>query len=541
MIYSDKKKHLISSKETSLKEESHKIKKNKSNIVFLEREDNDNNDQNMKKDVIQMMYMKKMIKCIPLMEEKKKILDHLVLFDTVKQNIKVKVYEWEKGKGLNEKVWNDWNEPCDLYIFSFEKKEKTYYENMIKNIPKYPIYLNGDFYITPILFYFVDGFSNTEKNKDRLIEDFQLRIIKQLGLIIGRESQMKFRKNERLDIKTGFHDFYPKNSILHDPCVFKIQPWMTRNFKKNNFGWFNKMNQFAIDYVFENYEIDTIAEFGVYLGYSSRYILSKKPKMKYYGFDIFRPLQLTKYSSNKIMPLDSNFFFKYLRFETFHRNISKYENVTTIVGDIYKNYELLKMYKIEIQFFYIDFEKKTDPLYHFVMNILDDYPNAIIVGDDYMFMSVKKAVEKMKNSNLNVIGLKSCYIVSKRPLKRIEMIQKKYEEYMKYINEEDIDKIKEFPIIYKVLYVKRMMKEKEDINKIVDTIQLFHIDVNRKYNILGTSNIYHILGKMYYNDEKYYIKLYEELSKIEKDRDIKDVFNLTSKDYMKTDMRVGIM
>jgi hypothetical protein len=439
-------------------------------------------------------------------------------------------------------VWNDWHEPCDLYIFSFSKKENTYYENMLKNIPKYPIYMNGDFYITPILYYFVNGFSNTEQNKDKLIEDFQLRIIKQLGLIIGRESQMKFQKNEKLDIKTGFHDFFPKNSILYNPCVFKIQPWMTRNFKNKNIGWFNKMNQFAIDYVFKNYEIDTVAEFGIYMGYSSRYILSIKPTVKYYGFDIFRPLLFTKYSSNVITPIDTEFYFKYLRFETFHRNIEKYKNVTTIVGDIYKNYELLKMYKIEIQFVYIDFEKKTEPLYHFVKNILDDYPNAIIIGDDYTFISVQKAVEKMKKLNLNVICLKTCYIVAKKPLnKNIEVLKKKYEEYLKYINEEDINKIKEFPLIYQLLYVKKMIKEKEDINRLIHIIKLFNINLNKTYNILGICNIYNFLGRMYYNDEKYYLKLYKELIKIERDKDIKDVYNLTSKDYMKMDMRSSLL
>jgi hypothetical protein len=528
-------------KVSNIKNHKRSIQQNHSNLLLGEEENNTNKNEDIKvnehTNVITFLYVKKMIQLIPLIEEKKKILNHFIPFYQVKDEISAKIFEWEEGKSLNEQVWKSWKDPVDLYIFSFRKRDPEYYQKMISKLPKFPIYLNEVFYISPILFYFIDGFSNTEKSKEKIIEDFQLRIFYQLGIIMGMENEMKYRKNQKLDIKSGFHDFFPKNSILHDSSVYKIQPWMTRHLKTNDFGWFGKMNQYAIDYVFENYEINTVAEFGIYMGYSSRYILSKKPTMKYYGFDVFRPIFLTKYTADEITPMDTKFFFKYLRFETFHRNVAEYENVTTIVGDIYKNYELLKMYKIQVQFIYIDFEKKTEPLYHFVKQILQDYPNAIIVGDDYVFESVKKAVEKMRNGGLNVIGLDTCYIVSKRPFKNIENIEKKFKEYNQYMNEIDLDKIKDYPQIYQLLYLKKMMEKKEDISRLIYMIELCNIDLNRKYQIIGTSNMYHVLGRLYYNDIGYYSQLYGELTKLQRDKMIRDSCNLIPNDYINFDLR----
>jgi hypothetical protein len=521
-------------------------KENVSNVVLTNQQnENENKNEEIKvnqhTNVITFLYVKKMIQMIPLIEEKKKILDYFIPFYHVRDEITAKIFEWEEGKSFNQEVWKSWKYPVDLYIFSFRKRDPEYYQKMISKLPKFPIYLNEVFYITPILFYLIDGFSNTEKSKEKIIEDFQLRIMYQLGIMIGMENEIKFRKNQKLDIKTGIHDYFPKNSILHDPCVFKIQPWMTRHFKKNDFGWFGKMNQFAIDYVFENYEIDTVAEFGIYMGYSSRYILSKKPNVKYYGFDVFRPIFLTKYTADEILPIDTKFFFKYMRFETFQRNVAEYPNVATIVGDIYENYELLKMYKIQVQFVYIDFEKKTEPLYHFVMKVLNDYPNAVIVGDDYVFESVKRAVENMRKSNIHVVGLDTCYLASKRPFKNIENIIKKYEKHKEYMNETDLDKIKGYPLIYQILYLEKMMKEKEDISRLIYMIELCHIDLNRKYQIIGTKNIYHVLGKLYYNDIGYYSRLYGELTKIQRNKMIRDSCNLMPNDYMNFDMRSSLL
>ena len=83
MMYSGTKKYRDKSRISLQKR--YKPTNNKSNIVFTDEEinnnnNNNNNNENIKTDLIKMLYKKKIIKCIPFNEEKKKIIDHLVLF-----------------------------------------------------------------------------------------------------------------------------------------------------------------------------------------------------------------------------------------------------------------------------------------------------------------------------------------------------------------------------------------------------------------------------------------------------------------------------
>jgi hypothetical protein len=293
-----------------------------------------------------------------------------------------------------------------------------------------------------------------------------------------------------------------------------------------------------MDYIFEKYSIKKMAEFGIYLGKSTKYMLEKNPEMEYYGFDVFRPLFLTTYIPEKIKMIDKKFFYQFLRFETFHRNIQQYQHVTTIVGDIYENYDLLKKYKIPIEFVYIDFEKKTKPLVKFVERVLHDYPNAILLGDDAVFPSVQKAIQELEKKGYEIVFLGSCYLCKKGKFdKDVEELKEKVKQHYLNMKEEDIEKLKKLPKLYALEKWKRMLEKKEDKEKIMNWIESFQINPNEIYHGFYDMNLFHVVAFNYYNDKEYYMDIYREMNKKYKDKNIKNSYGLIPYEYIKEDMR----
>ncbi len=494
---------------------------------------------------------KETLQVIPFDEKKKIIANEIEPFYSTSGKLKVRLFEWRDGmksKEINESIWKNWKEPTDMFIISFEKKnweneikkKNEYYYRMNSKIPKFPLFIQNIFFITPILYYFLNGFSNELTESKQICDDFLTRIAKKLGVMIS-DTSFSIPRNQSYD-KTGIHDFFPKESLLHENCVYKIESWMTERMKENSFGWLSMANEFAMDYIFEKYSIQKIAEFGIYLGKSTKYLLQKNPEMEYYGFDVFRPLFLTSYTPQEIKTVDKKFYYQFLRFETFHRNIHQYKHVTTIVGDIYENYNLLKKYNIPIEFVYIDFEKKTKPLIEFVEKVLHDYPNAIILGDDAVFPTVQKAVRELEKKGYGTVFLGSCYLCKKGKFdKDVEKLKEKVKEHYVNMREENMEKLRNLPKLYSLEKLKRMLEKKEDKEKIIKSIQFFEINPNEIYHGFYDMNVFHIIGLKYYDDKEYYMDIYRDLNKKYKDKNVKNSYGLIPYEYIQEDLRDSLI
>jgi hypothetical protein len=93
----------------------------------------------------------------------------------------------------------------------------------------------------------------------------------------------------------------------------------------------------------------------------------------------------------RVKPEDK-MFFHHLRYETFFGNMDRFQGVSMVRAEVRDGVRLLADSGVAFDVVFIDCEKKTEPLRELVRLIHGKWPGAVIVGDDYVFDSVKRAV-----------------------------------------------------------------------------------------------------------------------------------------------------
>ena len=454
---------------------------------------------------------------------------HIPKYINTKNNLKIEIINYETNKNINKYVISAYKNKPDVLIINFNTNQPELFDN----IPRYPVFVNNTFYITPICYQQVNGFSNNINNKEELINDFVERIKRTLGGIIAKKN-FKYPNvsspNILFDMNSGIKDFMYNNKFDKNWFVNNIPKWMTTHIDINNVGWFSPFNQIALDYVFENYKIDTTAELGAYYGRSSKYIASKNKNSALYSFDLFDNILLTNYIVKTITPLDVNYFFKYIKFESFHAKMADYNKVYSVKYDCFDAPNLLHKNNMKIDLFYIDFCKKDKLLIKFVDNLFRLYPNCIVIGDDAVMLSY--SLEYFKNK-YNYIYMTDCYICSyKTKLVNVDKVLKKYELEKKYQNTEDIELLKDIGIDYKINYIAKLMDRNMEPSKIIECMEILNIDPNTKSSFLVQySNLFHHIAYSLYKNKKYYLDLYEILNKKYTDKDILNNLNLIPSEY----------
>ncbi len=484
-------------------------------------------------DLLHYLYQRKLIQLKAVNKNKKLEMEYVDPFYHIKnKDIKVKmIYFSQNHNSLNEEIWKSWNKKYDLFIISFKdyKTNISNVEYIIRDLPKFPIYYEDYVIITPILYYFINGFSTKIKDKNELLNDFFSRIALKLGVIFSSK-YFKYPQKFQYDA-SGIHDFF-KDKFLSEPNVFKVDEYMVNKFETNDFGWFSSYNHLMADYLFENFKIKCGVEFGVFMGYSTYTFLKKNPNMKYYCFDGFNPLFLTDYISREIKPDDIKFHYKFMRFETFHANVKEYKNVYTIVGDLYKNMYLLKKHNINPDFIYVDFEKDDNKLIKFVDKLFNMLIITIIFGDDAVHLNESLKYFKRK---YNTVIFPNCYLCSKNVVfSKVDELYKVAEKYKKKVDETNVEKIQKMSEFYKINYITRLIDQKEDIQKVVYYVHYFNIDLNKNiYELENNDTLFHYVCKKYHFDDKAYsISLYIELTKLQNDKNILNNYNLVPYDYI---------
>lgn len=487
------------------------------------------------KNLIHYLHKRSLLKLIPIHSHKSVEVEHVSPFyDDSKINFKIKIIYFHNSKSLsiNQQIWSLWSKKYDLFIISFKSFTTNIedFQYILTSLPKFPIFYDDYLIISPILFYLLNGFSNKITDKKILLNDFFSRVAEKLGVILASKY---FHYPDPISFdKTGFHDFFQK-PFLKESNVFKIDSWMVDKFETNEFGWFSPQNHLLADYLFENFHFNKVVEFGIFMGYSTKIFLQKNPDLEYYCFDRYTPLFLTEYSAEVVGPDDTNFFFKFMRFEAFHANMKDYKNVYTIVGDINDNIPLLKKYNIKPDLIYIDFIKKDHLVIQFVDYLIKLFPDVIIFGDDAVYLD--KSLKYFKKK-YNAIILDNCYVVSKnKKFPNTESFYQKVKENEKKMNEENIEVVAKLPEPYRIYYICRLINQHENILKIIMAVDYLKVNLNKRTLILDNEdNIYHYLCKKYKKskDPQYIIKLYIELNKIQKDKNVKNNFELIPYDYI---------
>jgi hypothetical protein len=465
-------------------------------------------------------------------KEKKLEREHIEKYISVDESIYISNINYNKNENINKLILQSYETKPDIIIINMNIDNKKNQILNIKKIPKYPIYLNDIFYITPICIEQINGFSNDYDNKLLLTNDFIERILQNLGgLITDKEFEKKYIKLDFINIKSGLRELrFGTNDFRSQWFVNNIPNWMSKHFEINKCGWFSIYNKIAIDYIFDNYDIKNIAELGSYYGLSSKYIASKNTSSNLYCFDEFRNILLTDFVIKTIQPIDTKYFLRYIKFESFHKNLSNYSNVYSIKYNCFNAVSFFKKFNMKIDLFYIDFCKKDKFLKTTVDNILKNYPNSIILGDDAEYL--KDSLNYFK-SKYNFILLDTCYICSlnTKLINTDKLIDKINEEKLR-ITTDNINIIKNLDSDHKIKFISGLIEKNKKYEEVLDNIKVLNLDPNTKSNyLIQNSNIYHFIALNYTTNITYYKGLYEYLIKYYPDKQVENNMNLTPNDY----------
>lgn len=455
--------------------------------------------------------------------------------------IKYLIFE-ENGYKTNKLIIDNIDKNYDLIIFTNNQNK---IQKNINLIPVYPIYYkenNNIFLIfTPILLQQINGFSNNTL-KQNLLNDILYRINKELGGILVNTNLPNI---EKVEIKDGYNNLlYDKNNILSNYFVNEIKEKYTKYIPTNFHGWLAPGTKANLEYVIHQFNPKVILELGAWLGKSDYFIKNLNNNIELYSVDKFQNVLTTPYNSNEYNPIDK-FYFNVIRYETFCKNLSKYsKNLYTIKYNIDNIIDLLKKFpSFHIDIIFIDAIKNKNKLIKFINNIFKLYPNIIIVGDDYVFDSVKDAIKTFQNDYFIEYNNTS-YVISKQKLINYNQVKIKNElnkkkniyiqnislnkDFMNYNNLNIEDK-------YLVLFY---LITKKKYDSLLNFIYIYpKIDLNKPIQKIPSYNsIYHLLAINIRNNDLNAKNTFDILSKIQKPLLINNILHLTYKDYLDYDI-----
>lgn len=341
-----------------------------------------------------------------------------------------------------------------------------------KNVPAYPIITPTAIILTPPLFIQLNGIDHTN-----LIPNILIKIKHIIGGFMI-PSTLSSKLPSLLKHTTAQSYKHANNSktkallntgLTSNHTITKIVP-IKQHFLNNYHGWLSKDTAYNLKYALNHFKPKTVLELGSWLGKSAHYMKTLSPNITLYCYDKFQNVCLTPYSYNDPTPLD-RFYFNFLRYETFWSNMNKFDNVYAIQEDAYKSLDMMDPKKIEM--IYIDFIKSETKLMKFLERIFKLFPDTVIVGDDFVFETVKKAFKKELTLYKKYVGiLDESYIISPRPLTK-----EYYSEYKNDITNE----AKKNPYLETTTYlskgkfplaIRTVKKHKLDLNKNKDEFTL---------------------------------------------------------------------
>jgi len=126
--------------------------------------------------------------------------------------------------------------------------------------------------------------------------------------------------------------------------------------------------------------------------------------------------------------------------------------------------------------------------------------------------------------------MSTCYLCSKNEFRNKQKILKDLDILEKKTKEMDIDKVKNYDMQYKFLFLVKNIDHKKDYKNIIKYLDIMNINPN---NLVDTNNnnIFHYIIKNRKKDEKYYIDLYNILDKKYKDKNLINFANITPLEY----------
>lgn len=420
------------------------------------------------------------------------------------KNIKPNNIHFEYDDNINDNLKKHLNDETVVFIIGNNVT--------IDRIPCYPIIIfeKKTIIISSIVLQQIGGIPIAE-NIEKCFDLMYGNIEKYLGGIIVDNLTFITKTKHLL-----YDNYFADNKFEKNISVVKIQYKNSTSYFDNcSHGWLAGSTKYNLKFVIDKIKPKNIVELGSWYGLSASYMINITPKSNFYFFDKFQNICLSPYIIDKFNVLNK-FYFTFPRMETFCKNIMDCNPSGNIYGcrmNALKSIDLLKKNDISIDLIFIDFLKKTHELFNFLNVCISNYPNAVIVGDDYVFDTVKYAIvkfSKLHGNKYNIYILPESYIISKIKL-----------------DGHDDKKIKKDKSENMYKKVKKLI-ENNEFDLALTIIKEHKLNMNDA--VFGNNNtIYHILAKVLFQINKK--DIIHEFEKYQKPEKIENMLLLTYDDY----------
>jgi hypothetical protein len=311
------------------------------------------------------------------------------------------------------------------------------------------------------------------------------------------------------------------------PIIWEVEPQYVKYIIPKMHGWFSKNTELILSYVLKNFNYHTIIELGSWFGKSTSFILENmKNDTKLYCFDKFQNVANSTYSYNEKSPMD-NFYFTTPRYETFCKNIASYikpnKKCFTIKYDVNQFIKILNNKFIIPNIIFIDAIKKKSALLKILSDIFNQYKDIIVIGDDYVFDSVKEAVHQFIdiNSKLNYYVNNVSYLLTFNTINVNDIFNYVDKNYLPDKNTNEY--------IYQYILYKL---QNHDSYLIISLLKNNKIDIN-KIIFNGNTLYTYIVALIYQENIEKLIPLKKYIDKNYKINKINNVLGLNYEDYIK--------
>jgi predicted O-methyltransferase YrrM len=272
------------------------------------------------------------------------------------------------------------------------------------------------------------------------------------------------------------------------------------------------------------YSPKIIIELGTWYGNSASYIKENCDKNKLYCFDFFRTIFESEYNI-KGDGVDK-FYINYPRIESVYKRMQKYNDITLVKCDAINAIDYIKEKHIKPDVIFIDFIKNKFVLYNFLSSLINNFKNTIIIGDDYVFDTVKNAVKKIIDKVQNKYILLSN--INAYVLIPIEL----YNENVKFKLIEKDNKFNEKRNNNPYYLIHNLFKN-DKFDKAIEIIIKQKLDLNKKSEYISNDGtIYHDFA-FYYRKHKEFKNYLQILNSIEPVKTVLNNFDFTFDEMVK--------
>ena len=215
-----------------------------------------------------------------------------------------------------------------------------------------------------------------------------------------------------------------KQGLESDPRICCIHPPTLRvshYVPTFSHGWLATDTAVNLATALRAYRPKNVLELGSWYGLSSRFILQEEGSKGIETFitvDFFKNTAFNKWKLEDVTPLDK-MYLNHPRFESFY---ATQEAVSTDAGkvfmlraNVHDAVEIVHALDQPLDLIFIDAEKDTTRLLSLLEKIQRLYPQAVVVGDDLGFASVKAAVAQLNVPSSCLITREESYLLLPPP------------------------------------------------------------------------------------------------------------------------------